>query len=70
MPISYADPGTSVTMEGWLEKQRKLKTWVWKPYWFCLEGDQLAYYKGQQVKNLIKLNQITRIIELPMKIWF
>ena len=49
MPVSFVEDVSDVTMEGWLDKRRKLKTWVWKTYWFCLEGDQLAYYKDKKV---------------------
>ena len=51
MPVGFVEDVdvTSVTFEGWLDKRRKHKTWMWKTYWFCLEGDQLAYYKDKQV---------------------
>ena len=32
-------------ISGWLEKQRRVRGWVWKKYWFVLDGDQLGYYK-------------------------
>ena len=39
----------SVYFDGYLEKQRKVKTWAWKRYWFVLEDGQLAYYKDETV---------------------
>jgi len=50
----------NIAIEGLLDKRKKMKTWLWKPYWFILQDDQLSYYKDKtrcESRGLIDLGQ-------------